>query len=117
MNQTYPMFLHFLAGVFGAIGQYFYKKGGARMGSLPLLQNGWILTGVLSFALVMVFFVLSYKAGGRLSAVYPVYATTFVWGALIGHFAEGETLDIFTIGGIALILVGVAAIGYGATRA
>ena len=117
MNQTYPMFLHFLAGLFGAIGQYFYKKGGTRMSALPLWQNGWLLAGILSFCLVMVFFVLSYKAGGRLSTVYPVYATTFVWGALLGKYLEGETLNASVWIGMLLILAGVTAIGLGATKA
>lgn len=117
MSQTYPMFLHFLAGLFGAVGQYFYKKGGVRLGLLPLWQNGWLLAGIASFGLVMVFFVLSYKAGGRLSAVYPVYATTFVWGALLGKFAEGESLSGAVWLGILLILLGVAAIGWGANQA
>lgn len=116
MNQTYPMFLHFLAGLFGAIGQYFYKKGGTRVGTLPLWQNGWIIAGILSFCLVMVFFVMSYKAGGKLSSVYPVYATTFVWGALLGKYLEGETLNASVWIGILLILAGVAAIGVGATQ-
>jgi drug/metabolite transporter (DMT)-like permease len=117
VSQTYPMFLHFLAGIFGAVGQYFYKKGGARLSSLPLWQNAWLLAGIASFCLVMVFFVLSYKAGGKLSAVYPVYATTFVWGALLGKFAEGETINGPVWIGILLILLGVAAIGLGANGA
>jgi multidrug transporter EmrE-like cation transporter len=116
MSQTYPMFLHFLAGAFGAIGQYFYKKGGLRMSSLPLWQNGWLFAGIASFCLVMIFFVISYKAGGKISVVYPVYATTFLWGALLGHYLDGEPLAAATWLGMILILAGVAAIGFGATR-
>ncbi len=116
MSQTLPMFLHFLAGVFGAIGQYYYKKGGTRLGSIPLWQNWWILAGILSFCLVMAFFVFSYKLGGRISAVYPVYATTFIWGALLGHYLDNEALNPLTLAGIALILAGVAAVGLGASR-
>lgn len=116
MSQTLPMFLHFLAGVFGALGQYYYKKGGLRLGTLPLWQNWWIFAGVFSFCLVMVLFVYSYKFGGRISAVYPVYATTFVWGALMGHFLDREPLAPLTLVGIALILAGVLAVGFGASR-
>lgn len=115
-SQAFPMFLHFLAGVFGALGQYFYKKGGLKIGAAPVWENWELAVGVLAFCLVMVLFVISYKLGGRISAVYPAYATTFVWGALLGHFLDREPLSLPIYAGIALILAGVACIGFGASR-
>lgn len=114
MSQTFPMFLHFLAGLFGALGQYFYKKGGLRGG--PLWENWQIGLGILSFCVVMVLFIFSYKLGGRISAVYPAYAATFIWGALIGRYFDGEPLNATILLGIGLILAGVAIIGMGAIR-
>jgi multidrug transporter EmrE-like cation transporter len=108
------MGLHFLAGAFGALGQYFYKRGGLRGG--PLWENWQILLGVLSFCVVMVLFVISYKLGGRISAVYPAYAATFVWGALLGYYLEGEPLNATVLFGIGLILAGVAVVGIGAVK-
>lgn len=35
----------------------------------------------------MVLFVAAFKKGGELSVLYPIYATTFIWAALIGLFA------------------------------
>ena len=116
MNQAFPIFLHFLAGIFGAIGQYFYKKGGERLSQVPLWQNWSILLGILSFCLVMVLFVLSYRQGARISTVYPVYATTFVWGAMLGYWLDNEPLNATLLSGIAIILLGVAVVGVGASR-
>lgn len=116
MSQALPITLHFLAGIFGAIGQYYYKLGGLRLGTGPLWRNWQIAAGILSFCVVMALFMLSYKLGGRISAVYPAYATTFVWGALIGRYAGGEPVSALTVVGTALILVGVATVGLGALR-
>jgi drug/metabolite transporter (DMT)-like permease len=116
MNQLLPMSLHFLAGIFGAIGQYYYKRGGARLGSIPIWANWQIALGILSFCIVMVLFVYSYKLGGRIAVVYPAYATTFLWGALLGKCLDGEPLNASTFVGIALIFAGVTAIGLGALK-
>jgi drug/metabolite transporter (DMT)-like permease len=114
MNQILPMSLHFLAGAFGALGQYFYKKGGLREG--PIWENWQLGVGILSFCVVMVLFVVSYKLGGRISSVYPAYAATFIWGAILGHYLDGEPLNATVLLGIGLILIGVAVVGMGAIR-
>jgi drug/metabolite transporter (DMT)-like permease len=114
MSQAFPMFLHFVAGIFGALGQYYYKRGGARLGTTPLFENWQIAVGILCFCAVMLLFVFSYKAGGRISAVYPFYATTFLWGALLGKFLDGEPLNATIIAGTLIILLGVTIVGLGA---
>lgn len=109
-SQAIPILLYLLAGLFGAIGQYFYKIGADRLSQISFLQNWPIFLGILSFIIVMVLFVMSFKLGGKLSVVYPVYATTFVWGALIAKFALGEQINFSKIIGIFLICAGVAVI-------
>ena len=101
-SQFYPILMNILAGVFGALGQYAYKRGSQQLGQL--------------FCVVMVFFVAAYKLGGRMSIVYPFYATTFIWGALIGHYIESEPINIHVIGGTLLIVAGLAWIAQGAER-
>ncbi|MGZ3653076.1 MAG: hypothetical protein ACXVB9_02015 [Bdellovibrionota bacterium] len=116
MNQLLPISLHFLAGIFGALGQYFYKRGGLRLSSVPIWANWEIAVGVLCFVLVMIFFVFSYKFGGRIASVYPFYATTFIWGTLLGHFLDAEPLSPLTIAGTLVILLGVTLVGIGAAH-
>ncbi len=76
------MFL--IASVLGALGQYLYKSGAdSAGGSLQsYLLNSRLLGGVLCYVAVMVLFVAAFKRGGALSVLYPLYATTFIWGAL-----------------------------------
>src|SRR5690349_17240182 len=92
-SQAIPMLLNLVAAVIGALGQYFYKLGGTRLGTTPFFKNWPLLLGMLLFCGVMVLFVAAFKMGGRLSVVYPVYATTFVWGTLLAAWLEKEPVS------------------------
>ncbi len=109
-DQLVPILLNLLAALFGGLGQYAYKKGGLLLTEVSIFKNYHLWTGVLLFIFVMILFVIGYKMGGRISVVYPFYATTFIWGALIGYFWENEPLNLGIIGGTSLILVGLAVI-------
>lgn len=115
-SQFYPILMNILAGVFGAFGQYAYKRGSQQLSTTPIFQNFSLWAGMLLFCVVMVFFVAGYKMGGKISVVYPFYATTFIWGALIGHYMESEPINIHVIGGTLLIVAGLAWIVQGAER-
>lgn len=106
-KQTIPILLNLLAAALGALGQYAYKIGGLQMGQVSLLKNYSLWLGVLLFCGVMVLFVMGYKLGGRMSVVYPFYATTFVWGALIGKYLEKEPMNAMMMAGIGLIVTGL----------
>ena len=106
-SQFLPIVLNCIAAVFGALGQYAYKKGGLILSQVPVWKNFPLLVGILLFCGVMVLFVFGYKLGGRISVVYPYYATTFIWSALIGYFLEKEPLNFHIIGGTSLIVVGL----------
>lgn len=115
-SQFYPILMNILAGVFGALGQYAYKRGSQQLGQISIMQNYSLWSGMILFCVVMVFFVAAYKMGGRMSVVYPFYATTFIWGALIGHYIESEPINVHVIGGTLLIVAGLAWIAQGAER-
>ena len=116
-EQILPMALYFLAGLSGAGGQWLYKQGAGRLGQDPIWQNWQLFAGVLAFTFVMVCFVASFKLGGRLSVVYPMYATTFIWGAAIGVWIEGEPWSWLQLGGILTIVGGCAMVALGAPEA
>ena len=101
-GQTVPIVLNLVAALLGAFGQYFYKIG-AQRSSLAA-----IAVGVVMFIGVMGLFVLAYRQGGRISIVYPFYATTFLWGALIGVWLEREPWSNWYLLGLGLILAGLA---------
>ncbi len=107
-DQKIPILLNLVAALMGAFGQYYYKKGGQILAAGGSFLNWPTAVGVLLFCVVMGLFVVAYKMGGQISVVYPFYATTFVWGALIGVFLEKEILRPLSFAGLALVVVGVA---------
>jgi drug/metabolite transporter (DMT)-like permease len=112
-SQTLPIILNLIAAVLGAIGQWLYKIGGKQLGLGPILKNWQLFTGMALFCVVMVLFVYAFKLGGRLSVVYPVYATTFVWGMLIAVNLDHEPWAWTQVMGVGLVVLGVSVIAFG----
>ena len=103
------------AALFGAFGQYLYKTGADRAaGSVAsYLLNIPLLAGVMCYIVVMVLFVAAFKAGGAMSVLYPIYASTFIWGALIARVAFGEPIHLVNIAGMVVLIVGMYLMGAG----
>ena len=53
---------------------------------------------------------------GELSILYPVYALSYVWVALLSLHFLGEPLNLGKLAGIALIICGVGVLGKVTTR-
>lgn len=111
-GQGVPIILNLIAAVFGAVGQFFYQRGSQVLKTTPIWKNYSIHLGVFSFVLVMLLFVKAYQAGGRISVVYPFYATTFVWGYFIGVYANQEPPSGFALAGLALVVLGISLVAY-----
>ncbi|NNE00281.1 MAG: hypothetical protein HKN47_23430 [Pirellulaceae bacterium] len=107
--------LFLLASAFGAIGQFLYKSGADNAGGslVSYVWNARILGGVVCYIAVMVLFVAAFKRGGELSVLYPIYATTFIWAALIGLFAYATPISWVNICGMGLLIVGMCLMGWG----
>ena len=115
-SQVLPIIMNLIAAIFGAFGQYYYKIGGTKIGEISIWKNWQIYLGIILFCVVMALFVASYKFGGRLSVVYPVYATTFVWGLLIAIFWEQEPYSSTQIIGTVVVMLGVSLIAMGSSN-
>jgi multidrug transporter EmrE-like cation transporter len=102
-----------LAAVLGAVGQYLYKSGADRaVGSVSsYLLNVRLLGGVVCYVAVMVLFVAAFKRGGALATLYPIYASTFVWAALIALWAYGTPIKPVNVGGMLLLVGGMYLMG------
>jgi multidrug transporter EmrE-like cation transporter len=102
-----------VAALVGALGQFLYKSGAERAGTTlaSYFLNARLLGGVVCYVAVMVLFVAAFKRGGALSVLYPVYATTFIWAALIGWFVYGDPIRATNIGGMLLLLAGMYLMG------
>lgn len=100
---------YLLAAVLGAIGQYLFKIGSKTVSTnfISWILNYKIIAAVILYCAVMFLFVFAFKLGGELTVLYPVYATTFIWAAIIGILFLNEPMTISKVGGILLIILGV----------
>ena len=104
--------LFVIAAVLGAAGQFLYKSGAARITASPWsFLNLWLLGGVLCYVAVMVLFVAAFKRGGELSVLYPIYASTFIWAALISLVAYGTPIKPINVAGMVLLVAGMFLMG------
>ncbi len=102
-----------IASLLGAVGQFLYKSGADKATDTisGYLLNGRILAGVVSYIAVMVLFVAAFRRGGAITVLYPIYASTFVWAALIALAAFGTPIKFVNIAGMALLIVGMYLMG------
>jgi uncharacterized membrane protein len=104
-----------VAALLGALGQFLYKAGADRTGDTvtSYLLNPLLLGGVACYIGVMILFVAAFKRGGAMSVLYPIYASTFIWGALIALAAFGEPIRPVNILGMAVLVAGMLLMGWG----
>lgn len=112
-TPPFSIFLFAFAAVLGAVGQFLYKSGADRAGGSvwSYLANPRLLGGVICYLAVMVLFVAAFKRGGSLAVLYPVYASTFIWAALIAWGAYGMPVKPANICGMALLVAGMYLMG------
>ena len=108
MSQTFPILINLVAALVGALGQYCYKHGSYKLKNVPIYENWQIGLGVIFFSLVMVMFIWSFKIGGKLSVTFPAYATTFIWGTVLGVYLDKEPFNWVQGLGIMLVVVGIS---------
>ena len=101
------------AALFGAVGQFLYRSGADRAGNsvASYFLNVRLLGGVACYVAVMVLFVAAFKRGGALTVLYPVYATTFVWAALIAWLSDGTPIRPVNVAGMLLLGGGMYLMG------
>ena len=102
-----------VAASLGAIGQFLYKSGADKATSSlwSYVANMRILTGVACYVAVMVLFVAAFRRGGSPAVLYPVYASTFIWAALIGQFAYKTQITSLNVIGMACLVLGMFLMG------
>ena len=114
MGTPAPSIVMFLvAAVLGAVGQVLYKSGADAAGGsvASYLLNPRLLGGVVCYIGVMVLFVAAFKRGGALSVLYPLYASTFIWGALLAFVIHGTPIKPVNVAGMVLLVFGMFLMG------
>ncbi len=111
-TPTTSIALFAIAAVLGAAGQFLYKSGAERIThSVWSFLNLRLLAGVICYVGVMVLFVAAFKRGGALSVLYPVYASTFIWAAVISLAAYGTPIKPVNVAGMVLLVAGMCLMG------
>lgn len=104
-----------IASILGAAGQYLYKAGTDRSpdGGISMFTSPWILGGMACYVAVMFLFTQAFRAGGSVTVLYPVYALTFVWAAVLGLFLFGQPIRPVHMFGMILLISGIYLMGVG----
>ncbi len=103
-----------VAAVLGAIAPFFFEHGSKQWQGrvVEFVLNPWVLAGMVTYLAVMVFFTYAFRLGGTVRVLYPIYATTFIWAALIAMFHQGAPLEPIHVGGMVLLVAGVVAMSW-----
>ncbi len=114
LTTSLPSILCFVvAAFFGAFGQFLYKSGADTAdGTLAgYVLNPRLISGIACYAAVMVLFIVGFRLGGRMTLLYPIYASTFIWAAIIGWRAYGTPITATNVVGMAALLLGMYLMG------
>lgn len=112
-SQFFPIALSLIAAALGAWAQYFYKIAAGKLGVVSIIKNYHLMAGLACFTGVLVLLIIAFRFGGKMFVVYPVYATTYIWGGLISYYLLKEAINTWQILGVVLIMVGVAVVSLG----
>ena len=112
----------FLCTVFGAAAQVLIKSGANtltyptfRQTLLAAITNGPLMTGYSLYGISTMLLILALRRG-QLSILYPVIALTYVWVTALSVMIFDETLNLFKLLGVSLIVCGVAVLGRGGSK-
>lgn len=98
----------------GSFGAVFLKLGAEHMhGSLArILSNYWLAIGIVLYLLSSVFYIMG-VAQGQLTVLYPMVSLGYIWAILWARLFFKEPFTVAKIGGLAMIVFGVALINFG----
>lgn len=105
--------LVFLCTVFGAAAQILIKSGANTLtGASPIemLLTPAVFFGYSLYGISTVLLIIALK-NGELSILYPVISLTYVWVTILSVAIFNESLNIFKVLGVLVIVLGVAVLG------
>ncbi|MCH9651335.1 MAG: hypothetical protein K0U98_24125 [Deltaproteobacteria bacterium] len=103
------------ASLLGAVGQYLVKAGTERSTAVwwGAFLSPWTLAGMGSYLLVLLLFTLAFRSGGTVVVLYPIYALTYVWAAVIGRVLFDQPIRPVHLFGMLLLVAGMMCMGAG----
>ena len=112
MTKWRILFFTLINVVLLVTGQVVWKMGMnkiSKMSFIALFSSPFIWVGAALYAVATVLWLYILK-NADLSFAYPLQSMAYVLGIILGHVIFGETISLWTLTGIGLIILGVAAI-------
>ena len=109
------MALVFCCTLLGAAAQMLMKIGlghPAQTGLIGYITSLPLLGGYFLYGLNTVLLVFALR-DGELSILYPIIALTYVWVTVLSVLFFHESLNVFKLVGVAVVVAGVAILGRG----
>src|ERR1044072_807205 len=74
-----------LASLLGAAGQFLFTLAANRGGpaAFGFLRTPWAFLGLACYLAVMFLFSQAFRRGASVTVLYPIYASTFIWAAVM----------------------------------
>jgi uncharacterized membrane protein len=106
-----------------AAAQILIKIGSGQLGDhatllqtlVSLITVPQLFAGYALYGIVTVIMVLALRHG-ELSVIWPIISLSFVWVAILSVLIFHEQMNWEKIGGVAIIILGVAVMGLGTRR-
>lgn len=106
--------------IIGAAAQVLIKKGAGALGANPtmvqtalaMLLTPALFAGYSMYGVSTILLVLALRHG-QLSLLYPVFAMTYVWVAILSVVVFHESMNPYKLAGVLTIVGGIAVLGKG----
>ena len=97
-----------ISSIIGATGGYFFKQASSNLSFKisSLLKNFKLFVGFFFFGIAALLGVIALM-GGELNVLYPISSLSYVWSLFIGKKILNEKINIYKLGGVGLIMIGL----------
>lgn len=111
MKESSAMILALFCALLASLGQTFFKLGSNQVSAdiMSWIKNWQVILGMILYGSSALLFIIALKFG-RLSILYPLISTSYIWVTLISGYYLGEKINYINYIGITLIILGVAII-------
>jgi multidrug transporter EmrE-like cation transporter len=101
-----------VAALLGAVGQFLFKHASqSRSGFLSIMISPSAILGFACYLTVMGLFVHAFRRGGSVTVLYPIYASTFIWAAVIAWLFYQQPVRPIHVAGMVLLVSGMLLMG------
>ena len=114
-TKSWAIGLIILCTLFTSSAQVFYKFGAAKLvltDIMTIITNYNIFIVLFLYGISAFLMLLAFK-GGEVTVLYPIFATSFIWVAILSNIFFSEPLNLFKWLGVGSIIIGISFISYG----